>query len=94
MATQLMELPSADTPLYDHALPALEQWLGELGCQQDRQARHRWYWQGNGWQAELRLEVEVLAVRYEPTTGGSSTERSFQYSLSRADVEAAIFAAP
>ena len=45
------------------------------------------------WQAELLLDNEQVIVRY---VGGDVGEvvRSFKYSLSRQDIEAAIFAGP
>ena len=47
------------------------------------------------WKAELCLDVEDILVRYL-NVGESNEEinRSFPYSLSRADVEAAIFSGP
>lgn len=90
-----MTLPSSDTPLYNHPLPAIEKWLIDLGCQQDRDRPHCWQVKHQTWQAELCLDVEELAVRYlnaEDST--KEITRSFKYSLSRQDVEAAVFSGP
>ena len=47
------------------------------------------------WQAEICLEVEELAVRYiKAGADGSDIERSFRYSLSRKDIEDAVFSGP
>lgn len=47
----------------------------------------------SSWQAELLLDTEQVIVRY---VGGGVGEvvRSFKYSLSRQDIEEAIFAGP
>jgi hypothetical protein len=75
-----------DTPLYNHPLPQIEQWLKEQGCQQDETQRHCWRVQRPSWQAELWLDVEQIIVRY--------IQRSFKYSLSREDIEQAVFSGP
>lgn len=90
-----MSLPSADTPLYNHPLPNIEQWLRNQGCQQDREQLHCWRVQQSNWEAELCLDVDQLTVRYFPTEEvGQEIQRSFKYSLSRQDIEQAIFAGP
>jgi hypothetical protein len=90
-----MSLPSADTPLYNHPLPNIEQWLRNQGCQQDREQLHCWRVQQSDWEAELCLDVDQLTVRYFPTQEvGQEIQRSFKYSLSRQDIEQAIFAGP
>ena len=90
-----MTLPQADTPLYDHPLPEIEQWLMDLGCQQDKSEPHCWQVEKANWKAELCLDVEDILVCYL-NVGETDEEinRSFPYSLSRADVEAAIFSGP
>ncbi len=91
----LMTLPDSETPLYNHPLPKLEQWLGELGCQQDRDQLNRWTVKRPTWEAEILFEVEELSVRYlHAGEGMKDIVRSFKYSLSRDDVEAAVFAGP
>ncbi len=90
-----MSLPSSDTPLYNHPLPNIEQWLRNQGCQQDREQLHCWHVQQSNWEAELCLDVDQLTVRYFPVgEAGQEIQRSFKYSLSRQDIEKAIFAGP
>lgn len=90
-----MTLPSSDTPLYNHSLPIIEQWLQDLGCQQDSEKLHCWSIQTPNWQAEISLEVEEITVSYlNATEGNRELTRSFPYSLSREDVEAAVFSGP
>lgn len=90
-----MTLPTADTPLYNHPLPEIEQWLQGLGCQQDRADLHCWHIARPSWKAELLLDVEELTVRYlQAGEGGRDILRSFKYSLTRQDVENAVFSGP
>jgi hypothetical protein len=90
-----MVLPSADTPLYNHPLPEIEKWLQDLGCHQDRQALHCWAIERPTWQAEVCLEVDELTVCYlNAGEGGTDIKRSFKYSLSREDIESAVFSGP
>jgi len=89
-----MTLPSADTPLYNHPLPQIEQWLKAQGCQQDRNELHCWRIDRPTWKAELWLDVEELTVRYLQADEGRDVQRSFKYSLSRQDVEDAVFSGP
>jgi hypothetical protein len=102
-------LPTDDTPLYNHPLPEIEQWLISMGCEQNDSELHCWYINKPDWQAELCLDIEELTVRYHPTNQGSSSAddrntsqtpgsqgiyRTFKYSLSRQDIENAVFAGP
>ncbi|MGA7932069.1 MAG: DUF3143 domain-containing protein [Kovacikia sp.] len=98
-----MSLPPPETPLYNHPLPEIEQWLIEHGCKQDKDELHCWQIQRSDWQAELCLEIDQLTVRYFQSTPGTpfkdqlnqpAVQRSFKYSLSRQDIEAAVFAGP
>ncbi len=90
-----MQLPSSDTPLYNHPLPAIEQWLTALGCQQDRDNLHAWRVKRPNWQAQLSLDVEELTVCYlQAGDSGENINRWFKYSLSRQDIEAAVFSGP
>ena len=90
-----MSTPSADTPLYNHPLPNIEQWLRNQGCQQDREQLHCWRIQRSDWEAELYLDVDQLTVRYlQAGVEGVDIQRSFKYSLSRKDIEQAVFAGP
>jgi Protein of unknown function (DUF3143) len=88
-----MTLPSADTPLYNHPLPQIELWLLEKGCQQDPDDLHCWVVNTSQWRAEICLEVEQLSVRYL-LEDRPDIQRVFKYSLSRQDIEDAIFAGP
>ncbi|MEL6458643.1 MAG: DUF3143 domain-containing protein [Cyanobacteria bacterium J06621_15] len=90
-----MYLLNSETPLYNHPLPQIEQWLESLGCQQDEQQLHLWRIQRPAWEAEVWLDIEEITVRY--LNAGENEEdiqRSFKYSLSRQDVEQAIFGGP
>ncbi|AFY79202.1 MAG: DUF3143 domain-containing protein [Hydrococcus sp. C42_A2020_068] len=90
-----MTLPSPDTPLYNHPLPQIEQWLSDLGAQQDRDNLHCWKVERPTWKADLCLDVEELVVCYiNAGADGSDIKRSFKYSLSRQDIEAAVFSGP
>lgn len=90
-----MTLPSSETPLYNHPLPEIESWLKNQGCQQDPRELHCWRVDRPGWEAELWLDIDQLTVRYlRAGDEGKDIQRSFKYSLSRGDIEAAIFAGP
>jgi predicted Fe-S protein YdhL (DUF1289 family) len=90
-----MTLPNAQTPLYNHPLPEIEQWLKDQGCQQDQNELHCWTIVRPNWRAELWLDVEQLTVRYlKAGENGQDIQRSFKYSLSRHDVENAVFSGP
>ena len=91
----MLDLPSADTPLYNHPLPQIEAWLQGQGCEQHRDALHCWTVQRDTWQAELWLDTEQLTIRYlHAGEEGQDVQRSFKYSLSRQDIESAVFAGP
>jgi len=84
-----------DAPLYNHTLPQIEQWLKDQGCQQNETELHCWHIQRTNWQAELSLDVEQLTVRYiEAGENRQDIQRSFKYSLSREDIEQAVFSGP
>ena len=85
----MSDLPPAQAPLYNHPLPALEQWLSQLGAVQRGANSCLWDLQRPDWTAEIELEVEELSVRWQ-----AGVERHFPYGFSRADVEAAILAGP
>jgi hypothetical protein len=90
-----MNLPNDNTPLYNHPLPLIEFWLQEQGCEQDRQDLHCWKVKRDDWAAEIDLDVDQLIVRYlQAGEGGQDVARAFKYSLSRADIQAAVFAGP
>lgn len=87
-----MNLPAPDTPLYNHPLPLIEAWLREHGCVQHQEHLHCWQFKTSQWQAWISLDVEELTVLYEAP--GHQVKRAFKYSLSREDVESAVFAGP
>ena len=89
----MVSLPSDRTPLYHHTLPALEAWLRGIGARQDASQPELWQLSGSGWNADICLEVEEIAVRWQGGEGGERLRR-FPYGLCRADVEAAILAGP
>ena len=95
-----MILLPTDTPLYNHPLPEIERWLTSMGCEQDDLELHCWHINRPDWCAELSLDVEELAVRYHAGTVPNSSldsqniYRTFKYSLSRQDIENAVFAGP
>ncbi|MBE9164454.1 MULTISPECIES: DUF3143 domain-containing protein [Microcoleaceae] len=90
-----MTLPSADTPLYNHPLPEIEQWLKSRGCEQDRQELHCWQIDRPTWKAELFLDIDQITVRYiDAGADGKDIQRAFKYSLSRHDIEDAVFSGP
>ena len=90
-----MQLPTAETPLYNHPLPDIEQWLGSQGCQQDRNQLHCWHLLRPTWEAEIILDIDQLTVRYiKAGADGQDIQRSFKYSLSRLDIEDAVFSGP
>ncbi|MDH6060783.1 DUF3143 domain-containing protein [Chrysosporum bergii ANA360D] len=84
-----------DTPLYSHPLPQIEQWLKDQGCEQDEKQPNCWRVQRPTWQAELWLDIEEIIVRYFKSGENSQDiQRSFKYSLSRQDIEEAVFSGP
>jgi hypothetical protein len=101
-------LPTDNTPLYNHPLPEIEQWLMSMGCEQDDSDLHCWYINKPDWRAELCLDIEELTVRYHAPSSSASSDRNspaaisgansiyrtFKYSLSRQDIENAVFAGP
>ncbi|NCJ05685.1 DUF3143 domain-containing protein [Synechococcales cyanobacterium C] len=92
-----MSLPVPETPLYNHRLPDIEQWLQDQGCAQDPEELHHWQIRRPSWCADLWLDIEALTVVYQPSQGAdesASVKRAFKYSLSRQDVEDAIFSGP
>lgn len=90
-----MTLPPTDTPLYNHPLPDIEQWLRSLGCEQSDTYLHCWQVERSSWKAEICLDVEELTVLYtQAGEGGRDIQRSFKYSLSRQDIEDAVFSGP
>ena len=91
-----MSLPEPNTPLYNHSLPTIEDWLRNKGCDRDNENIHCWFVDQTSWKAEICLETEEITVRYFDTSDNSQNNlsRSFKYSLSREDVEDAVFSGP
>lgn len=90
-----MTLPSADTPLYNHTLPDIELWLTQQGGKQNISELNRWEITKVAWRANLLLENDSIIVQYlNAGDGNEDIQRGFKYSLSRQDLEDAIFAGP
>jgi hypothetical protein len=90
-----MTLPPAETPLYNHSLNTVEAWLKSKNCKQDRQKLNSWLVQYRDWQAEISMDVDEIRVRYiNALAGNKDISRAFPYSLSRQDIEDAIFTGP
>jgi len=90
-----MSLPSSDTALYNHPLAKIEAWLREQDCRQSDEDPSLWYVERPTWRAELYLDVEDIRVRYLGAAGGNrDIQRAFPYSLTRQDIEDAIFTGP
>jgi hypothetical protein len=90
-----MVLPSADTPLYSHPLPDIETWLRQQGCQQATESLHQWHVIRPHWEADIMLDIDSVVVRYiNAGADGKDVQRVFKYSLSRQDLEEAIFSGP
>ncbi|WP_218082778.1 DUF3143 domain-containing protein [Anthocerotibacter panamensis] len=84
-----MSLPPAQTPLYNHPLHALEVWLRDQGCHQDDEVAHCWYLKHPDWEAIIYLEETALRAEYH--FDEQTRTLTFPYSLSRWDVEQAVF---
>ncbi|MDJ0693151.1 MAG: DUF3143 domain-containing protein [Mastigocoleus sp. MO_167.B18] len=90
-----MDLPVPETPLYNHTLPQIEQWLKQQGCEQDKTELEHWQLKRPAWEAELWLDIEQIIVKYiQAGEKGQDIQRSFKYSLSRRDIEEAVFSGP
>jgi hypothetical protein len=90
-----MSLPSANTPLYNHPLPEIEAWLEAQGCERDENDIHCWHIRKPAWRADLWMEIDSIAVCYLGAgEDGRDIQRSFKYSLTRRDLEDAIFSGP
>lgn len=84
-----------NSPLYNYPLPQIEEWLRIMGCTQDDQELNNWYVKKKTWSANISLEIEELRVCYlKAGADGSDIKRSFPYSLSRQDIEDAVFSGP
>ncbi|MEL6222496.1 MAG: DUF3143 domain-containing protein [Cyanobacteria bacterium J06627_8] len=89
-----MSLPPSDSPLYNYPLPEIENWLVSHGCEPKENDRHCWLIARTTWNAEICLDVDSISVRYIAAREGNDVQRTFKYSLSRDDLDAAIFSGP
>lgn len=90
-----MALPSPETPIYNHPLPDIEEWLRSQGCEQDAEEVSLWYVKRPTWEAEIMLEIDAFNVRYlKAGDDGRDIVRTFKYSLSRKDLDDVIFTGP
>lgn len=86
---------TSESPLYNHSLPKIEDWLRKNGCEQNSKELNCWYIKKSNWEAEIILEIEELVVTYlKAGADGSDIKRAFRYSLSRQDIENAVFSGP
>ncbi|WP_244276878.1 DUF3143 domain-containing protein [Synechococcus sp. GEYO] len=88
----MASLPSADTPLNQHSLQALEQWLQSLGATRSNQDPCDWVWEQPAWSALLRLDQQDLGVIW--TSEQPTRSCSYPYGLTREDVESALRLGP
>ncbi|MGI0483112.1 DUF3143 domain-containing protein [Geminocystis sp. CENA526] len=90
-----MQKLTAKSPLYNFPLPEIERWLKNMGCEQNPKLLNCWYVKKRGWEAQITLEIEDLIVNYlNAGADGSDIKRAFRYSLSRQDIEDAVFSGP
>ena len=89
----MSDLPPQTTPLNQHSIRALEQWLDSLGASRVDGDPCLWLLVTTEWTAELQLEREDLRVAWQRPDQADRV-CSLPYGLSRADVEAAIQAGP
>ena len=89
----MAELPTAETPLNQHSIRALEQWLSQLGATVVEGNPCQWTLVRSDWSADLLLAREDLVVVWSANAPGEQ-RCSLPYGLSRKDVEAAINAGP
>ena len=85
-------IPSAQTPLNQHSLEALEAWFSELGACQSRHDPCLWIWEMPNWTAQIQMERDELQVTWNKV--GQVNHCSFSYGLSRHDVEIVIAEGP
>ena len=85
-------LPPLKTPLNQHSLEALELWLQDIGAEKNDDDPSLWNWAMPKWNAEIKMERELLRITWEKD--GVRSQCSFPYGLSRDDVQSAIFQGP
>ena len=81
-----------DTPINQHSLQSLEEWLIDLGATKDIDNPSKWYLLLSDWNATIFFEQEDLSVVWE--SGGKVTKRLFSYCINREDIENAILQGP
>ena len=84
-------IPS-NTPINQHSLQSLEEWLIDLGATKDIDNPSKWYLLLSDWNATIFFEQEDLSVVWE--SGGKVTKRLFSYCINREDIENAILQGP
>ncbi len=87
-------LPTPETPLNQHSLPALELWLMNLGAEKCTQNPCLWRWNNMPqWSAEIYFKQDELMVIWDKTNNEGEVKISkfgFPYGLPRKDGEAAL----
>ena len=84
----MINLPSAQTPLNQHSLGALELWLTQLGAIKSKENKCLWKWTSSKWFAEIYFMQDELKVIWRQEN--NNTQYSFPYGLPRQDIEAAL----
>ncbi len=85
-------LPPASTPLNQHSLRALEEWLRSLGAEKSEDDPCVWLWQIRQCSAQIVMKQDELRVIW--IKDDESSQLSFTYGLPRQDVEAALKQGP
>ena len=88
----MLSIPPATTPLNQHSLGALEQWLSELGAQKSDEDPCLWNWELTNWSAKIEVGQDELRVTW--IEGTQKSQFGFPYGLPRQDVEAALNQGP
>ncbi len=88
----MLKLPPEETPLNQHSLVSLENWLHQLGAERDLENPCVWRWFASQWSAEIQIERDELTVVWNK--GGKLSQCAFPYGLSRSDVEKAMAQGP
>ena len=85
--------PPSNTPLNQHSIRALEDWLISLNAERIDGDPCRWALTRPDWSADILLAREDVVVIWQQP-GAEESRCSLPYGLSRADVTAAIQAGP
>ena len=89
---EMSPLPPAQTPLNQHSLSSLEDWLIQLGAKRSKVDPCKWHWLFSNWTAEITLDQDELRIIWDKS--GKLSHCCFPYGLSRSDVEIAIKEGP